>query len=202
MVSGVVGALLILALPTGIRTSSRGRATSCMNRLNQLGKGFIQYLNDNDDVMFSISKTGDEAWPNLMQRKYVQGWKAFRSPFDQSTDIRPLATSDASGTVPISYGINSSLFDTNKGDWRNEPSKLLFAAPALQKTPGPPLKWQPDAFSNQNCRVLPGGTGNFGTHGGRSDLNVLFADGHTESMSCTKFADDSTQSGKTRWYPQ
>jgi hypothetical protein len=201
VVFALVAILVALVPSAGRGAREKGRSVSCMNNLNVIGKGFVHYLNDTDDVMFSVSKTGDDAWPNSIQRKYVQGWNAFRSPFDRPTESRPRTTAESSGVVPVSYGINGALFDTNKGDWRSELSKLIFAAPAIEKTPSA-LGWQPDAFSNQNCKVTPGGTGNFGTSLGRSDLNVLFADAHTESMSCSKFADDASESGKVRWYPK
>jgi prepilin-type N-terminal cleavage/methylation domain-containing protein/prepilin-type processing-associated H-X9-DG protein len=199
VVIAIIAILAAFALPVFNQAREKGNATSCMNNLNQLGKGFVQYLNDSDDSMFSSRSGGDDSWPKVMQRKYVQGWKAFRSPFDKPTESRP---KDETGSVAISYGINDKLFDTLKSTWKAPSSKLIFAGPAVQKTPGSTIKWQSDAFSNQNCKINgSGGGGDFGTHGSRQDLNILFADAHTESMTCKKFSETSSQDGQERWDP-
>ena len=199
VVIAIIAILAGLALPIFAKAMERGRATEDMNNLNQLGKGFIQYLNDSDDSMFSVQGAGEDTWPKILQRKYVQGWKAYRSPFDKPTDERP---KDENGSVPISYGINEKLFDTLKSKWKVPTSKLIFAGPAVIKTPGKVIKWQADAFSTQNCKISAGGpqTG-FGTHQDRDSINVLFSDAHVEQITCKKFAEDSSLDGKERWDP-
>ncbi len=199
VVISIIAILAAFALPVLMKSMERARATECANNLNQLGKGFTQFLMDSDDSMFSIQGTGDDAWPKVMQRKYVQGWKVYRSPFDKVTDVRP---KDETGNVPVSYGINEKLFDTLKSKWKPPTSKLIFAAPAVQKTPGKTIRWEADAFSNQNCKVKAGGgSEGFGTHQERDTLNVLFADAHTAPMSCKDFSDESSENGKERWDP-
>jgi prepilin-type N-terminal cleavage/methylation domain-containing protein len=184
VVIAIIAILAAFALPVFNQAREKGNATSCMNNLNQLGKGFVQYLNDS---------------PKVLQRKYVQGWKAYRSPFDKTTDERP---KDETGSVAISYGINDKLFDTLKSTWKAPSSKLIFAAPAVQKTSGSEIKWQSDAFSTQNCKInAAGGSAGFGTHQARDVLNVLFADAHTEPLTCKKFSDNSSQDGMERWDP-
>lgn len=190
--------LVVLVWATLPRTKEAALAAVCMNNLNQLGKGFSQYLNDNDGAMFSRSNAADNSWPNVLQRKYVQGWRCYRSPYDKPSDARPL---DATSAIPISYGINGALFDSTNSTWKTETSKLIFAAPAIVKTPGNTLAWQADAFSNQNCKITAGGSGDYGTYQQRTMLNVLFADFHTEVMSCEKFSDDFSEAGKMRWSP-
>ena len=194
----IIAILAGFALPAFAQAQEKARAMSCMNNLNQLGKGFVQYLNDSDDSMFSSNASGSDAWPKVMQ-KYVQGWKAYRSPFDKPTDARP---KDETGTIAISYGINEKMFDTLRSTWKAPSTKLIFAAPAVQKTPGSTIQWQSDAFSNQNCKVNGAGGGDkFGTHGARQDLNVLFSDMHVENMTCKKFADTASTDGQERWDP-
>lgn len=80
VVISIIAILAGFALPIFARSQERAKAQNCMNNLNQLGKGFVQYLNDSDDSMFSIKSTGDDTWPKVLQRKYVTGWQTFRSP--------------------------------------------------------------------------------------------------------------------------
>lgn len=199
VVIAIIAILAGFALPVFAKAQEKAKAQNCMNNLSQLGKGFVQYLNDSDDSMFSLNSTGDDTWPKLMQRKYVSGWAVYRSPFDKVTTERP---KEESGNVPISYGINEKLFDTLKSRWVAPSSKLIFAAAAVDTaSKGNSIKWKSDAFANQNCKISAGGTEGFGTHLDRSMLNVLFADAHTEQMTCKTFSDNSTQNGKERWDP-
>ena len=199
VVIAIIAILAAFALPVFNQAREKATAANCLNNLNQLGKGFVQYLNDSDDSMFSIKSTGDDAWPKILQKKYVQGWKTYRSPFDKVTTSRP---ADETGTVAISYGINEALFDTLKSRWKAPSTKLIFAAPAVQKTTGSVIKWQADAFSTQNCKITPtGGAGAFGTHQDRLSINVLFTDAHTEQIDVKKFVENSSEDGKERWDP-
>ncbi len=199
VVISIIAILAAFALPVFNQSRERANATSCANNLNQLGKGFAQYLNDSDDSMFSFDSAGDDVWPKVLQRKYVQGWKAYRSPFDKATKTRP---SDESGVVAISYGINTLAFGTLRSRWKGPSSKLIFAAPAVDKSTGSTIRWNPDAFSSQNCAVTgAGGSDGFGTHLTRELLNVLYADWHTEAITCKKFSDVSSEDGKERWDP-
>jgi prepilin-type N-terminal cleavage/methylation domain-containing protein/prepilin-type processing-associated H-X9-DG protein len=200
VVIAIIAILAAFALPVFAKAQEKAQATKCLNNLNQLGKGFVQYLNDSDDSMFSLSGAGDDTWPKILQRKYVQGWAAYRSPFDKPTDARP---KDENGAVAISYGINENLFDTLKSTWKAPSSKLVFAAPAVRKTGSKSIEWQSDAYSTQNCKITgTGGSSGFGTHSDRDLLNVLFADAHTEPLTCKKFSDTSSQDGKERWDPK
>jgi prepilin-type processing-associated H-X9-DG protein len=171
-----------------------------MKNLSLLGKGCVQYLNDSDNQMFSAKTEAENAWPQILQRKYVQGWQVYRSPFDTITTERP---SRETGAIPISYGINEHLFDTSRTTWTSRDSELIFAAQAVVKNPGKTIEWQPDAYATANCKVSPtGGVGNFGTYHDRSMLNVLFADFHVEPVTCKRFTENTTPEGRERWLPQ
>ncbi len=115
--------LVVLVWATLPRTKEAALAAVCMNNLNQLGKGFSQYLNDNDGAMFSRSNAADNSWPNVLQRKYVQGWRCYRSPYDKPSDARPL---HATSAIPISYGINGCTFRLYEFDMENGDIKTHF----------------------------------------------------------------------------
>ena len=195
----VILILGVFALPVRILPRKAALAQSCMNNLAQLGKASAQYMADTGG-MFTSASTGGETWPRVMERKYIAGWNVFRSPFDRVTDSRPLAGNDGNARIPISYGINGYLFDRAPDEWADVKEDVIFAAPAVVKSPGSPIRWQDDAFADQNCRIFPGGSGSaFGTHLDRGFINVLFADFHVEQVKCEELSDDKSTKGKVRW---
>jgi len=202
VVISIIAILAGFALPVFSSALERGRATECKNNLSGIGKGIMQYLNDTDDTMFSLSASGAETWPNLIHAKYVKDWKAFRSPFDKVTQNRPKTSSD-SETIPISYGLNEKVFDTFVGKWKNSGSVVILGAAAVDTTAaGKTVKFAGDAFSTSNVKLTPaaGGTA-LGTHQSREAINVLFGDGHVEQWDWKKYVKNGTEEEKKRWDP-
>jgi prepilin-type N-terminal cleavage/methylation domain-containing protein/prepilin-type processing-associated H-X9-DG protein len=221
VVISIIAILASFALPVFNRAMEKGRAKDCANNLRNVGQGIILYMNDNDGTMFSESATGDDAWPNLLRIKYIKDWNTFRSPFDKVTSARPKVQLPP---FPVSYGINSNLFDTFEGKWKNAGSALILAAPAIDvSVTGREVRFMASAMSNNNVKVVPSGggaaggtgasgtganqqsqdgtTGGRGTHQLRGALNVLFADGHVDEMDWFKYSDNTSELGKQRWDP-
>ena len=177
----VIAILAGIALPVFGKVMERSRATSCASNLKQLGLGVAAFLNDSDDQIFKEPPiSGQDPWPKALQAKYVTNWKVFKSPFDKRND--------ASGdTAPISYGINKNvLTQPGKPGWDGNfsklvsPSQLIMMAPEMDQTvvSVPAFK----GLGNQNV-VLNHPTGTkLGTHNGRAQINVLFADSHVASI--------------------
>lgn len=219
VVISIIAILAGFALPVFTRAMEKGRATECKNNLGNIGKGILLYMNDNDGTMFSSTATGDEAWPNLIRSKYIKDWNAFRSPFDKVSPTRPKIQGQQQANFPVSYGVNSKLFDTFEGRWKNSGSALIMGAPAVDTSAsGNTVRFLATAFSNQNVMVMPiaGGGGNpaagntqnqsgqnlgLGTHGQRNSINVLFADGHVEEMDWARYSENTTNLGQQRWDP-
>lgn len=202
VVISIIAILAGFALPVFSSALERGRATEDKNNLSGLGKGIIQYLNDSDDTMFSLSSSGQETWPNLLHAKYVKDWRAFRSPFDKVTPNRPKSDSNTE-TIPVSYGLNEKVFDTFVGKWKSGGSVVILGAPAVDTTgSGKTVKFAGDALSTSNVKVNPvtGGTA-LGTHQSRESINVLFADGHAEQWEWKKYVKNATEEEKRRWDP-
>ena len=203
VVISIIAILAGLALPVFSSAMERGRATEDKNNLSGLGKGIIMYLNDNDDTMFSKDGAGADAWPNLLQAKYVKDWKVFRSPFDKVTAARPKA---AVAPVPVSYGLNENVMADKArfaGKWVNSGSAVVLAAPAIDTgVPGKTVAFQAAAKSDTVVKVNPAGSGpNLGTHQSRQVVNVLFADGHVEQMEWIKYVANTTELEQRRWNP-
>ena len=206
VVIAIIAILAGIALPVFSKAQEKGRATTCAANLRQLGIGLLSYLNDNDDQMFSRSGSGGgggggggqaNSWPQTLHGKYVPSWKVFRSPFDKITRARPDTEKEP---VPVSYGINTNVFDTNASKFA-APSQLIIAAPAM--TPGKEPIFTGTSQTNPLLQ-MPGGGGatKMGTHFGRGQINALFADTHVSPMPWKEFATTGDEDGMKRWYPE
>ena len=197
VVIAIIALLAGIALPVFNRAQERARATNCAGNLRQLGLGMQSYLNDNDDSMFTRAATGGgnaSTWPETLHKKYVPSWKVFRSPFDKITRARPDTEKEP---VPVSYGINSNCFDANASKFA-APTQLVMAAPAMIQ--GTEIDF--GGTSSQNVELpLPTGGKKRGTHSGRSQINVLFADSSVRSMPYLEFSTSQQEEGLRRWYP-
>jgi prepilin-type N-terminal cleavage/methylation domain-containing protein/prepilin-type processing-associated H-X9-DG protein len=189
----ILASLVIAAVGTA---QDNARATKCLANLREIGKGVILYLNDNNDDFFATGGT-TSTWPTTLHDKYGITWKQFRSPFDRVTGQRP--DRDSGNSIPVSYGLNASCFDTNTGKWTATGS-LIIGAPAL----GGGSQISFDGTSGQNVMInRPAGGANskLGTHKNRSFINALFGDGRVESMTYGTFATTSGEEGQRRWNP-
>ncbi len=202
VVIAIIAILAALLFPAIAKVIEKGRATEDSSNLRGIGQGIRGYLNDHDDSFFSISSDGDETWPKQLKKKYVQDWRAFRSPFDRPTSARPKKLEDP---VPVSYGLNAELMAdalTFTGKWTGSPSSLIMAAPAVDTTSDTELKFSATAFSTSNVTIRPETSdGLYGTHQKRYVINVLFFDGHVDQLEWKKYADGTSKLGLERWKP-
>ncbi len=199
VVISIIAILVALLAPSLAAFMEKGRSKDCANNLRSIGLGITQFMNDQKDSMFSKDATGAETWPKLLQRNYVKDWKSFRSPFDKVTSSRRKTEIDP---VPVSYGINSLVFDTFAGKWNSPTSVLIMAAPAVDTSSADILGWKADAFSTSNIMISNAASGGtYGTHSKRFLINVLFADGHVEEMEYKSYANSTSEKGKMQWDP-
>ncbi len=204
VVIAIIATLAALLFPMVQGMQERGKATSDLNNLRQIGLATQMYLNDNDNTFFP--STGASPWPQLLNPKYVGAWKVFESPFD----LRP-ATSDPT-RAPVSYGINQSIFTAATGsllaDKVTNPSGYLIYAPA--ESTGANATFQGTTASG-NITIGPNGANNVGgpatggTHQSRKRINAIYNDWHVETMTWTTYINDqastSDPGGPQRWYP-
>jgi len=190
----VITIIVLLAgmtMTVGPKVMERGRATSCLANLKQLGTGTRIYLNDNDDTMFSTTNP----WPTALHDKAVSDWRAFRSPFDKPSTSRP---ADNNTPAPVSYGINAKALGKNTAKF-DAPSQLILMAPAMD--PGAEIAFS--GTSTTSVTITPSGSANkpLGTHSNRNQINVVFADSHAQNLSYKEYADTSGDTGRLRWTP-
>ena len=183
VVISIIAILAGIALPVFNKVMERSRATGCASNLKQLGLGVAAFLNDNDEQIFKDSDTGDKAWPKVLQEKYVTNWKVFKCPFDKRVD----AAGDA---APVSYGINQNvLSQPGKPGWDGNfsklvaPSQLILMGPEMTNVASVPT-FDTANIATKAVKLSAPATTNvkLGTHNGRSQINVLFADSHVSSI--------------------
>ena len=199
VVISIIAILVAMLAPTLASVMEKGRSKDCANNLRTLGLGITSFQADSKDTMFAKDATGEEVWPKLLHRNYVKDWKSFRSTFDKVTPSRPNTQDEP---VPISYGLNSLIFDTFAGKWITPTSSLILAAPNIDTSNAATVAFKSDSFSTNNVMILNAGTGGtYGTHSKRGLINVLYADGHVVEQEYTKFSDIATERGKAQWDP-
>ncbi len=197
VVISIIAILAGIALPVFQKSLERGRATQCASNLRQIGIGTIAYLIDNDDQMFPSTVT---SWPVTLQAKYITDWNGFRSPFDKVSATRPTRT-NAPG-VPVSYGVNTNCFDSaaipRNASKFAYPSQLILMATSM--TTATTITFAGTSENNPSITV-PAGATKLGSHSGRNQINVLFADSHVTTMIWADYSDSTSTDGTKRWFP-
>ncbi len=198
VVIAIIAVLGILLASAVAPNMERARAIEDATNLKGLGQAMQRMLNDTKGAMFR--KDAAEPWPGLFNKNYVNDWRAFRSPFDRPTAARPKVEVEP---VPVSYGVNVNLFDTNEGKWRAPTSRLILMAPAVNTSvPGKRVEFQTNALSTYNVVVQPvGSSTGLGTHSDRALINVLFADSHVEAKEWKTYSEATSTQGQQQWIP-
>lgn len=212
----IIAVLASIALPVYRMILERGRAVADANNLKQIGLGAALYRNDNNDTMFSSSTSVQDSagntlfGPGLLQVQYVTSPKVFHSPFDRRAD-------KTTGPAIMSYGVNANILNRPadsgpndfNGDWTKitAPSRLVFMAPNIDPSSADSVVFQPRDASSPTVLNVPTQAATKadyrGTHLNRSQISVLYADGHI--VLSTPYKEYSTSTGtdddKLRWQP-
>jgi prepilin-type N-terminal cleavage/methylation domain-containing protein/prepilin-type processing-associated H-X9-DG protein len=181
VVIAAIGILLAIAVPALSSAYERAKATKDLSNLRQIGMLMQTYLNDNDQILPVTATWPGTAASPVLYPKYVATRKVFQSPFDKR------AASEANdGTPPVSYSINTNMYDPTKAGGSMlkvvSPASTFFMAPTYNGDPGSAASWQGTAGSAPDLLVGGGAGETIGTHSSGTKINVLFCDWHTETV--------------------
>src|SRR5947209_6858783 len=182
VVIAIIAVLASIAFPVFTNVQERARAAQDMSNLRQIGLATQMYMNDNDGTIFSTSSSAG-TWMSQLEPKYVPAWKIFQSPFDKRA---PSEKGD--GTTPISYGLNGNSKSGSSiagllSDKIANPSAFILIAPAQDSSNTVAFQGTPGATVVEYKGTSNAGTAKGGTHSGRTRVNAVFADMHTEAMA-------------------
>ena len=200
VVMALIAILAALATRAFKDILDRTKATKDMSNLRQIGMAMQTLLNDNDQVLPVTA-----IWPGIststtpvLYKKYIATRKVFQSPFDKRTPAE-------SDTAPVSYSINTNMYlklGLNPNMLKVvSPSSTFLMAPTYNGDPKNTSSWTGNTTSAPDLSV--GGVGETtGTHNNGRQINVLFCDWHTESVTFGPSGTAGTfQNTATHWDP-
>jgi len=181
IVLAVIAVMMSFVYPMYTGATERAKAAKDLSNLRQIGIAMQTLLNDNDQLL-PVTTT----WPGIststtpvLYQKYIATRRVFQSPFDKRT---PAETD----TAPVSYSINTNMYvklGTNPNILKVvSPSSTFLMAPKYTGNPGSSASWTGTTTSAPDLPVgAPAET--TGTHSKGRQINVLFCDWHTETLT-------------------
>ena len=106
VVIAIIAILAAILFPVFARARENARRASCMSNMRQIGLGFMQYSQDNDESFPLKGATGANGkippcWLHSIQ-PYVKSYQVYKCPSDTKIEGEP-----ALGVDYTSYGINA-----------------------------------------------------------------------------------------------
>ncbi|BDI28971.1 hypothetical protein CCAX7_10220 [Capsulimonas corticalis] len=130
VVIAIIAILAAILFPVFAKAREKARQISCASNQKQLGLGFIQYVQDNDET-FPLGATTYNYCGGWVQPiyPYVKSVELYRCPDDPSS----FSTNDARIWKPVSYSVNDSLVgdgSRDSGGTAHTTALATLAAPA------------------------------------------------------------------------
>jgi prepilin-type N-terminal cleavage/methylation domain-containing protein len=197
VVISIIAILAGIALPVFNKVLEKGKLTTDMANLRQIGIGLQAYQNDNDGKMppDGTAKTSivNDGGANHALYDYTgKSYAVWHSKFDSRTGPQD-------PTYPVSYGFNAKiLLPTTPGaagTWAGDfgtaqvsTSRLIVASPCFTALPTDPKNWANTATLVTCLPDLGKGMTLTGTY--YKLMPVLFADTHMDMVKATNYQND------------
>ncbi len=131
VVIAIVSILAAILFPVFQKVRENARRTQCLSNLKQLGLGFMQYHQDNDEL-FPASSNYGQGWAERIY-PYVKSAGVYKCPDDTRVSGDPAHQPDV-----ISYAGNVRLLDTSQYGTRPGQNQTTTSVPAtLAQTAAP-----------------------------------------------------------------
>ncbi len=222
VVIAIIAILAAILFPAFAKAREKARQISCASNIRQLGLGFLQYTQDNDELFPSGTQPSHVGWAAEVY-PYIKSTGVYKCPDDPTG---PGTNGAGAATYPLSYGYNVSAAGVTQNAYGDvSKSVLLFeivgeatdvttvAAPGSTTTgdytsptsDGNPAGWV--GTGRFATGVLSGGASLIGTANTDYDArtgrhtdgsNFLLADGHVKWLrpsSVSSGGNDSSGGG-------
>lgn len=100
VVIAIIAILAAILFPVFAKAREKARQTSCASNEKQLGLGFMQYIQDNDEQMPIDNGKPGRGWGSRIY-PYVKSTGVYKCPDD--------STATNGNAVPVSYAFNSNM---------------------------------------------------------------------------------------------
>jgi len=122
VVVAIIGILSAILFPVFARARENARRASCMSNVKQLALATLQYTQDYDEKLPTVSNGGGTGiWLNMLQ-PYIKNTQVFFCPSDNAVTPTKVMRYDN-----VSYGWNAYLNGTDACAFTNETSVSLAA---------------------------------------------------------------------------
>ena len=158
VVIAIIAILAAILFPVFAKAREKARQTSCASNMKQLGLGFTQYTQDNDELE-----------PSCYGSQYsgLYGWAYQIYPYVKSVGVFH-CPDDSTPQPSTSYGLNSNLVTlTNYGNTATGIAISKFQSPASTVQLFEVANCGDNPSTQQNSQSANGSTG---TSGNRSDV--------------------------------
>jgi prepilin-type N-terminal cleavage/methylation domain-containing protein/prepilin-type processing-associated H-X9-DG protein len=192
VVIAIIAVLAALLIPVANRVVEEGRKTRCIANLRAIGVAIQQYAANNNGKIVNarvLPGGGGDYWPSILHRAGLMPTTNLPLGSYQPVFMCPTTAHfiDLKAmTVPTGYRINSRLAVIEP--WSEQKSFLSISHPSKTSLVVDSSKVIGGAGGVAPWYASPGDILSAGVHGGR--MNVLFCDGHVETMLPPKDSGD------------
>jgi prepilin-type N-terminal cleavage/methylation domain-containing protein/prepilin-type processing-associated H-X9-DG protein len=124
VVIAIIAILAAILFPVFAKAREKARQTSCASNEKQLGLGFIQYIQDNDELLPKQVFGNAQGWAGAIY-PYVKSTGVYTCPDDPTNPV----SANGVTAIPVSYSMNGAL-STQSNNGNQPVSQSSFNAPA------------------------------------------------------------------------
>jgi len=190
VVIAIIAILAAILFPVFAKARENARRTSCASNMKQIGLGYMQYVQDNDET-YPGRDMGGISWRGIIY-PYIKSAALFTCPSNSTRNTENVTLSSGPVSFRCDYAVNNAGHDPNGGCCNGQfPGGQ--AGSSIAQVDKPSQKLLVVEMRNQNWEdyaspwwnSYPGNWVPAGFAGHMGTMNCLFADGHVKSLRPT-----------------